>query len=411
MSRPNRRRVLRVGGAALAAALAGCQDGSSNSTDEPSDGTANGTTNGTPMGTDDGSSEQNAADLEPVTVDEDWHMYQVDAQNTGFTENTMPSGEVEQRWQFEIDHLEGVESQPILADGTLYLIDGEGILRALDPSDGSEKWQAEREAPGVTPAYADGTVFINGPGGKWEAYDASTGERKWAGNNNGNVSLTVADGTLYGQKRGIVRAGDPETGENIWTATLSETGVSRGPVAVANGRVFMVVDAGVAPLVAGIDAASGDVLWQNEFPEGLGDAPTVGNGTVFVPHSNGTLYALDPETGEEQWTYQLGSKLEAEVNYHDGTVYAHAAYAMSAVDAASGEQQWQVESTSPYGILSSNGLLATAGGQVTYRDRATGERQWAAGPYASSYPVTTPVVANGLVFLGSEAGLTAYQAK
>ena len=100
MSRPNRRRVLQATGAALTAALAGCQDGSSNSTDEPSDGTGGGTTTGTPTGTD--STGQNPADLEPVTVDEDWYMYQHGPRRTGFTENTMPSGEVEQRWQFPV---------------------------------------------------------------------------------------------------------------------------------------------------------------------------------------------------------------------------------------------------------------------------------------------------------------------
>jgi len=404
MVRPNRRRVLQAGGAALVTALAGCNGGSSNSADEQSEATESMDS----TDTDGDSTGQNIADLEPVTVDEPWHMYQNGPRHTGSTENTMPSGKLEQRWQFEVEGLEGAPAEPIVADGTLYLIDATNTLRALNPSDGTEQWQADVTVPHVTPAYNEGTVYINGRNDLLEAYDASSGERQWRSDTAvGTGTLVEADGSVYGMLDGIVQAADAETGEQRWSTTLTETAINRAPVAVADGRVFASADAGVAPVTAALDAASGEVLWRNEYPEGLNFAATVANGTVYLPHDNGTLYALDPETGDELWTYQPGDSIDAEVTYRDGTVYVYGD-SLSAVDASSGEQQWQVTSDSAAGIVSDGQIITAASTQLISHDRESGEKQWET--VTDNYPTTTPVVANGLVFVGSEAGLTAYQA-
>lgn len=409
MSQRNRRQVLRAGGATLAAALAGCQDDSSNSTDEPSDDNGAGTTNGTPTGTKDGSSGQNDAELEPVTVDEEWRMFQNGPRHTGYTDNTMPSGEVEQRWQFTIEDTSGAPSQPIIADGTLYLVDGNGDFRALDASDGSEQWQVDIDGPSVTPAYADGTVYVNGQYAQLEAYDANSGERLWRSDEaSGNTPPVVVDDSIYGTSDGSFFAADASTGEQRWQKELNTTGLSGGAVAVSDGRVIGSVNAGQNPVVVAFDASSGEILWQNSYTDGLDIGATTADGTVLLPHEDGTLYALDPETGDQLWTYQPGSDLTAEVNYHDNTVYVHAAESLSAVDATTGEQQWQVRTEFTTGILGPDGVLSLPSPSLVYHDRASGQREWESE--LEAFPTTTPVVANGLVFIGSETGLTAYQA-
>jgi outer membrane protein assembly factor BamB len=51
-----------------------------------------------------------------------------------------------------------------------------------------------------------------------------------------------------------------------------------------------------------IDAATGNVLWQNKLPSMDFGAATVANDVVFTSTYAGTIYAFDTQTGKTLWT-------------------------------------------------------------------------------------------------------------
>lgn len=109
-------------------------------------------------------------------------------------------------------------------------------------------------------------------------------------------------------------------------------------------------DATKAGQVVALDADAGDVLWTFEGPEDWFTGPAVGGDLVYVGNHAGGVYALDPSTGEEAWSWSPGSidgdagdpGVVAPPAYRDGTVYVgvHGLGAVVALDAATGEARW-----------------------------------------------------------------------
>ncbi len=75
------------------------------------------------------------------------------------------------------------------ADGTVYLSaklnsDADGVLKAYNPTDGSEKWSVTLTGENVQrggPAVADdGTVYLGSEGGRMRAYDSTDGSELWS---------------------------------------------------------------------------------------------------------------------------------------------------------------------------------------------------------------------------------------
>jgi outer membrane protein assembly factor BamB len=53
-----------------------------------------------------------------------------------------------------------------------------------------------------------------------------------------------------------------------------------------------------------VDAATGEEEWAFTQPTGdVHSSPTVVDGTVYVGSNDGTLYAVDAATGQEEWAF------------------------------------------------------------------------------------------------------------
>jgi alcohol dehydrogenase (cytochrome c) len=73
-----------------------------------------------------------------------------------------------------------------------------------------------------------------------------------------------------------------------------------------------------------IDAATGDVRWQQEFSSAAYGAPTVVNDVVFATAFEGGVYAFEAESGNELWTSALPAAINTSVSISGDTVIAPA---------------------------------------------------------------------------------------
>jgi hypothetical protein len=93
-----------------------------------------------------------------------------------------------------------------------------------------------------------------------------------------------------------VQCFDSETGEEEWVASPTDGRIPSSPV-IEENRIY--VGSRDGKLYA-LDRSDGSNLWELNVNNGIGYAPSVLDGSVFLGGSE-TLYAIHSETGEIQW--------------------------------------------------------------------------------------------------------------
>ena len=124
-------------------------------------------------------------------------------------------------------------------------------------------------------------------------------------------------------------------------------------------------------------------VWS--FTTGTGVAgrssPTVVNDTVFIGSADNNLYAVDRETGTEQWAFETEGFPSTSPNVIDGTIFFGSLDGnVYAADAATGEQQWVFTTgnevvPSPT-VVDETVYVASSDNNVYAIDAATGMKQW-----------------------------------
>ncbi|MFB9805925.1 PQQ-binding-like beta-propeller repeat protein [Haladaptatus pallidirubidus] len=283
-----------------------------------------------------------------------------------------PTGELSVSWKFGEESFSG--QIPIVADGTVYTIQGAPLygvqkLYALSSDDGTERWVAELkgdyeqnakddDAPRYTydmrsTAVADGTVYTSRLD-RTEVFDAENGDRLWTVETGGN-NIAVTDELLVVDSP-LLSDGNHEVGHRVVALSREDGSVEwtynfrgRGPttldptldIVVADGSVYALYDA-VDPeekkVLRSISLDSGEEEWSREATSLEGDMVATAS-ELYVSLGN-ALLVLDPKTGDEKWTNDSEYAVKA---VGDGTAYCTDGNVVTAFDAASGAEQWRVE--------------------------------------------------------------------
>lgn len=99
------------------------------------------------------------------------------------------------RWKRDLEG-NATEGAAAVADGTVFVADGDQSLHALDLETGDEEWSISFPTP-TTPAAADGVVYVTN-GAELIALDAETGDEQFTYESEWSFSPpAVGDGVLY----------------------------------------------------------------------------------------------------------------------------------------------------------------------------------------------------------------------
>jgi len=223
-----------------------------------------------------------------------------------------------------------VMSQPVVAGGRVYTMDGGVQVSALDAAGGKIIWQVD-----LKPEKERGSAFGGGPC-FWQD------------------RLYVATG--YAE----VLALDPKDGKVIWRKPV--TSPVHAPPTVADGRIFAVT---VDNELDVLDVKDGHKLWtHNGIPESAGllggASPAVEGEVAVVAYSSGELFALRADNGRSLWSDNLAltSSVNAVAALADirgrpvidhGRVFAvsHSGR-MAAIDVRTGDRVWEREIASSH---------------------------------------------------------------
>ena len=244
-----------------------------------------------------------------------------------------------------------------------------GSVVALDAATGDELWRYwtteadDTEGPGVsvwsTPAVDldRGHIYV-GTGQHYAppasdrsdaviALDLTTGEELWVHQfTAGDVwSMAELDAGLdadvgappnlfqvgdtdavgAGDKDGVYKALDRDTGEELWSTELTEGGLQGGVMAsaaVEGDSVYLTSNkASTAADLFALDRDSGDIRWQTDIGGQVVGPVTWANGVVYVADNTGHISGFDAETGDLLWSYETEAQAAGGIAVVDGTVY------------------------------------------------------------------------------------------
>ncbi|WP_433629483.1 PQQ-binding-like beta-propeller repeat protein [Halomicrococcus sp. NG-SE-24] len=273
------------------------------------------------------------------------------------------------------------------------------------------------------PVIKDGYLYV----GTFEdtaafvALDAATSKERWRtdlGDGmdvrfNGSAAAIAGDVVLAGFGE-VLFAFDTETGKERWRRSFSDSEI-RAPV-VAEGIVYVVV--GGTGTVYAIDPASGDVQWETKIGEWAPGAAAVVDGTVYASGNHGQtagfVVALDAGTGDKQWHHRTNHRLTTPPAVTDESLYIGEGSGLLSLATTDGTQRWRFQPQSgstgeavDWGYLGSapavhdDTVYVGAPDERVYAlDATSGEQRWA---FWTWNDVTgDPVVAGDTVYVGSD---------
>lgn len=249
---------------------------------------------------------------------------------TGVYDTAGPTKAPSVKWAFKTGG--AVVASPAVADGVVYIPSTDMQLYAIDQETGKEKWKFKSHMPiASSPAVAGGLLYFVSSAGSLAALDIKTGQPKWVLPTEYERKFEAKN--LHGLQPGA------QTIPDAWDLFVSSP-------AVANGKVYF--GSGDGSIYA-VDAQSGVLQWKFSTQDVVHASPAVVDGVVYVGSWDSNLYALDAETGQLKWSFKTGEDpvIHNQVGFQsspavvDGVVYVGCRDAhVYAVDAGTGKKKW-----------------------------------------------------------------------
>ena len=348
----------------------------------------------------------------------DWPMERYDAAGTGYDPDASgPKSGVRVAWKQRPDGFSGSTASPILVGDTVYATGGR--LVALDAATGEVRFSRSGSyrsslARADASAYTTDTLAVTAPtgvyglhaGGGIEVFGRAFGVERWHGPGRepwfgvfgppsaappvavGNRVYAAIPGTEH------VVALDASSGRELWRRSPGDE--LRRP-AVRDGIVFAV---NWPSRTTAYDAATGDELWQRDLDEQMVLAPTAANGAVVVPRRSGVT-ALEASDGSVRWRFEHGGNVTGPgaAAVAAGRVYVQSGLSddtLYALDLETGDRQWSVGVVGDGTPVVADGVVYASGYErLAAIDATTGDELWR---HETRLPVSTAAVGDGAVY-------------
>jgi outer membrane protein assembly factor BamB len=281
-----------------------------------------------------------------------WPSFQHDSWRSGNASDpvALPIRKV---WTYPGTGFGSLYTSPIAANGTVFYSSSSGYLMAVDAFTGEGKWALKLGSEYMaisTPTYNEGVVYIayceaNSPRSQISALDAGTAAILWTNSMLGwtRGAPVLKGGVVFlGDSYGAIYAFNATSGDQVWLGQV------HGGIAWSISIIDGLLIGGTASGELFAMDLDGSIAWSRTLtsflPQGaIMAAPCGGGGRVYISESQGTLWALDSQTGEVLWTrMDVGWPLLSSPAYEGETVYYASHMGVFAFDAGNGSTRWRV---------------------------------------------------------------------
>lgn len=149
------------------------------------------------------------------------------------------------------------------------------------------------------------------------------------------------------------------------------------------------------------------LTWNVSTAGEIISSPVMVDDVIYIGTKSGFLLALEAETGQERWRFDLGNYIvRSSPAVVDGIVYVTGGYDIYALDAESGQPRWRlpIMLAGPSSPTVVDGMLYVASqeGELYAVDAETGTMAW--HYKAEGLVFSSPAVAGGMIYFASDTG-------
>lgn len=256
----------------------------------------------------------------------------------------------------------------------------------------------------AAPLIVDGVVYIGSMGDSdqsaFYALASDTGKEIWKRPLSGGVwaaPILVESMICFGTDDGVFQCLDQQTGDTRWQfgpehRNLDVNECDRCALKL-NAPLF---DEGIIYVgsldhnLYSLDASTGQLLWSFPANGSIFEAPTMNDGILYVGSQDGNVYAVDVRSGTEIRQYSIPGRNDAAEEsgvYGTPIVDENTLYAvngtLTAVDLETGAVKWQVLDSSSYEdqiigspILFEDYIIVTTVEKIYAIDKFSGKTEW-----------------------------------
>jgi len=262
--------------------------------------------------------------------------------------------------------------------------------------------------PGLAVDEANGRIYLAYQN-KLTALNSQSGTPVWEfpTENNKNFSVfadpVVANGQLYfGAYDHVFYALDPANGMQTWSFGAADSRYIASPL-VDGERIYA---ANADHHLYALDQ-DGTLLWTFTTSHPQWGTPALGAGVLYLGSLNHFLYAVDANSGVQQWATDTGGTLVSGPLLHEGMLYTGTFNSeVLALDAGSGEVQWRVTTDGwiwgTPALYEGQLLVGDLNGILYSLDPVSGAENWRLDTGGSL--TGTPLGLNGHIYVINEAG-------
>lgn len=402
-SRVSRRKFVLTTGVAGVTAVSGCLSGSDTSSDD--DGTDD-ESESTPI--------ENSERPPHSRVASVYEQPHVDWRNTGYIAGTPVTTTPEERWVYEFEQLEGVQSgftvtkdtafyvdedthnikgfgvgsgeieievslgvneslplvtylNRVLAGGTVQTSDFKGFFKLTDTSVSGTEWsQRYRQTPVAAPSIYQSEVYIPLQGGEISVLDVIQSQEKTRVPTTGGTPVVstpaAVTNSLIVTTQSHVDVYNRDDTSNRWNKQQQTTHAS----IVTSDSVYTADTTGVTSHAL----TNGDVQWEYETSDIT--SMCIDNQFVYTTTTTGNVACLAVESGDEKWTSSIPSTSIQDTVLQDTVLYVAGNKSVRAVDADTGDVLWEYTTddaiTTPVTPIQKAVIFGTASKTVCLED-------------------------------------------
>lgn len=257
-------------------------------------------------------------DTTPQPTYQEWPIFRGDAELQGISQEDL-AYPLDLAWSYEPPVEDGrrrlpIDATPVISDGTIYVGNQEGTIYALALDTGELRWQFQAEAGISGPAALHGDrVFLGDTGGVFYGLNAKDGSEAWRfeveGKIEGGVNILESDDgkvrVFFGSHDYYLYCLDAGTGEMLWKHE-TDNYIMATPSIVNSGGQQAVTFGGCDGMFHIVPADGEGESRSIEVGSYIANSSSVRDGIAYVAHNGGEVLAVDIATGETVWQVQTG---------------------------------------------------------------------------------------------------------